>query len=58
MRRGALLAVAATLVLAAPARGQSTITMSGSVVTRALARYLRWVRTSRTARRVISSRYV
>jgi len=36
MRRGALLAVAATLVLAAPARGQSTITMSGSVVTRAL----------------------
>ena len=36
MRWAALLAVAAALVLAAPARGQSTITMSGSVVTRAL----------------------
>jgi phosphate transport system substrate-binding protein len=36
MRRTGLLAVVATLALAAPARGESTITMSGSVVTRAL----------------------
>jgi phosphate transport system substrate-binding protein len=36
MRRAALLAVLATLALAAPARGESTITMSGSVVTQAL----------------------
>jgi phosphate transport system substrate-binding protein len=36
MRRAALLAVVATLALAAPARGEATISMSGSVVTRAL----------------------
>jgi phosphate transport system substrate-binding protein len=36
MTRVVLLALAAALVLAAPARGQATVTMSGSVVTRAL----------------------
>ena len=36
MSRAALLAVLAALALAAPARGESTITMSGSVVTQAL----------------------
>jgi phosphate transport system substrate-binding protein len=36
MRRAAILAVPVALLLAAPARGETTITMSGSVVTQAL----------------------